>query len=243
MNKDKELLKLIENIKKESKGHAQDAYIKELYKIHEPMVLSFINKYHLSSDLIDDFINEAHFVMYSCAINYNEDLNIKFSTYLYDALNKMITNFLSDDKLISPYLMRKIKSIEDFIEEYYRLNDKPPKIKDIADALKISESKVEEYLIYKDLKINQKLDSLEVSDTLSIENSVLLEDNLKSLNLALKKLDEIEMKIIIYRFGLDGNDKLSYEEIGKEYNLSGETIRNKYKKAINKLRKLMEEEK
>jgi len=55
------------------------------------------------------------------------------------------------------------------------------------------------------------------------------------------QLPEREAKIIRFRFGLDGGDERTLEDVGRKFNLTRERIRQLQNLALQKLRKLLEE--
>ena len=54
---------------------------------------------------------------------------------------------------------------------------------------------------------------------------------------ALKRLDPREEQVIRMRFGLDGQNPQTLEEVGKEFNVTRERIRQIEAKALRKLRR------
>ena len=57
----------------------------------------------------------------------------------------------------------------------------------------------------------------------------------EQLRQAILKLDERELKILVMRYGLSGQSPMTLEEIGKEFGLSRERIRQIEKEALSKL--------
>ena len=70
----------------------------------------------------------------------------------------------------------------------------------------------------------------------SPDKKVLDESLKEALNNLLKTLTESERKIISMRFGLDGYEPMSLQQIGDKFKLSKERIRQIEKKAIRRLR-------
>ncbi|HYG35447.1 MAG TPA: sigma-70 family RNA polymerase sigma factor, partial [Clostridia bacterium] len=56
----------------------------------------------------------------------------------------------------------------------------------------------------------------------------------------IQKLPERERRILLCRFGLEGEDEHTLEELGKMFNLTRERIRQLQNEALHKLRDMME---
>jgi RNA polymerase primary sigma factor len=66
------------------------------------------------------------------------------------------------------------------------------------------------------------------------------ENNLKSdLDRMVNSLDQREADILRMRFGLDGQDELTLEEVGRKFNVTRERVRQLQNLALQKIRKLM----
>ena len=66
------------------------------------------------------------------------------------------------------------------------------------------------------------------------------ENNLKSdLDRMVHSLDQREADILRMRFGLDGQDELTLEEVGRKFNVTRERVRQLQNLALQKIRKLM----
>jgi RNA polymerase primary sigma factor len=66
------------------------------------------------------------------------------------------------------------------------------------------------------------------------------ENNLRTdLDQMIKSLDQREAEILRFRFGLDGRDELTLEEVGQKFNVTRERVRQLQNLALQKIRKLM----
>ena len=81
-----------------------------------------------------------------------------------------------------------------------------------------------------------------VPDESSIDPSTETQDrnDLSQLNSFMESLNARETVILRQRFGLDGSQEKTLEEIGREFGLTRERIRQLQNKALNKLRALLE---
>jgi len=112
--------------------------------------------------------------------------------------------------------------------------------------MQISEKNVEEILEFAqdttslDAFINDDEDStLEdfISDETSNPENSIMESMLKNdISRLVNKLSPREANIIKLRFGLDGCEKCSLEELGKRYNVTRERIRQLEQNALRQLR-------
>ncbi len=79
------------------------------------------------------------------------------------------------------------------------------------------------------------VDMLEDEQNISPENSLKKTELDESIKFALAQLSEIESQVIVTRFGLFNNAKMTLKELGKQLSLSNERIRQIEKKALGKL--------
>jgi RNA polymerase primary sigma factor len=96
-----------------------------------------------------------------------------------------------------------------------------------------------------DAPINDEEGGTPFSEVVGDENAVSPYDQLREKNLQsdlrglLDALDERESKIIKMRFGLDGYDEMTLEEVGRLFNVTRERVRQLQNIALSKMRKSM----
>jgi RNA polymerase primary sigma factor len=96
-----------------------------------------------------------------------------------------------------------------------------------------------------DAPIGEEGESATFGEIVGDENAVspydnVRENNLKSdLDRMINSLDQREADILRMRFGLDGQDELTLEEVGRKFNVTRERVRQLQYLAIQKIRKLM----
>src|SRR5690606_10975527 len=66
---------------------------------------------------------------------------------------------------------------------------------------------------------------------------VMKQIHLESLKIVLQRLDDRERRILEMRYGLNGNEPATLDEVGREFNVTRERIRQIETRAIEKLRK------
>lgn len=87
------------------------------------------------------------------------------------------------------------------------------------------------------------LDIIEVEQTDVVENMQMSEDILHLQEHIDHKLDDREKEILLMRYGLRGQKELTQREIGEKLNISRSYISRIEKKALQKLKKALQEEK
>ena len=96
-----------------------------------------------------------------------------------------------------------------------------------------------------DAPISDEGDSATFGEIVGDENATspfenVRERNLKSdLNRMINSLDKREADILRMRFGLDGHDELTLEEVGRKFKVTRERVRQLQNLALQKIRKLM----
>ena len=122
-----------------------------------------------------------------------------------------------------------------------------PTIKQIAKAMKMSESKVEEVMqiamdpISLDKPVGDEDDSI-IADFIADQNVISPESNAERVMLKdqiVKLLDGLkprEKTVLMLRFGIGDDHQRTLEEVGKEINVTRERIRQIEDKALRKLK-------
>ena len=128
-------------------------------------------------------------------------------------------------------------------------NNKDVTIKEIMTLLNISKATAKDYLyictptLPLNYKTSDESDSDEIGDLVndnSIDdmfNEIIKKDLLEYLLSILKKsLKEKEYNVIVMRYGLDGNEPMTLQQVGDYYMVSRERIRQIESKALRRLR-------
>ena len=137
-------------------------------------------------------------------------------------LIKAIDTFSSDkSKKISSYLSR---CIENEILMHIRSNKK------VISTLSLFEPIGED-----DDGQEIKLEDIISSENIDYNEKIDKENKITKLYKYLKVLDELEMKILSLRYGLNGNNEYTQKEIGKMLNISRSYVSRIEKKALNKI--------
>jgi RNA polymerase primary sigma factor len=227
---------------------------KRLVEANLRFVVSYAKRYRGIGVPFLDLIHEGNLGLIEAARRFDPDRNVKFITYAVWWVRQAIMQALSVQARIfslpaklSPVAARFRREVSALSEEL----DHAPSAQEIADDLDISEAEAGALMRItgEDVSLSDRLaggaddEGRELGDVLAQQTTPLVEDELirqalvSQIHSVLGELDPREREVMSLRFGLEGGEPQTLQQIGNRLRLSRERVRQIEARAKEKLRR------
>jgi RNA polymerase primary sigma factor len=223
--------------------------LEKLTKANLRFVVSVAKQYQNSNMTLGDLINEGNLGLIKAASRFDETRGFKFISYAVWWIRQSIMQALAEQSRIVRLPLNRVSSLNKISRTFSELEQKyqrEPSAEELAEFLETDADEVTENMKLTNRKVsmdapfqngegNSLLDVLE-DDQIEATDSELMVDSLRrEVQRTLSTLSEREADVISNYYGLNGDHAMTLEEIGEQYGLTRERVRQIKDKATKRL--------
>ena len=224
--------------------------LKKLCEANLRFVVSVAKDYQGQGLPLTDLINEGNLGLIKAAERFDETRGFKFISYAVWWIRQSILQALAEHSRIVRLPLNRVGTISKITraaEELEGEQERTPneeelatklgiKTQEVSDAVRISRRHHSLDAPFRDGEKNSLIDIIEDGGQKAPDRNLMDESLEAEIQSALDTLKDREREVIKMYFGIDREYALTLNEIGEEFNLTRERVRQIKEKAIRRLR-------
>lgn len=223
----------------------------KLTKANLRFVVSVAKQYQNQGLTLGDLINEGNLGLIKAAQRFDETRGFKFISYAVWWIRQSILQALAEQSRIVRLPLNRVGSLNKISRTFAELEqqyEREPSAEELADVLELTIQEVESTMkiskrhVSMDAPVSKETEGTNLYDSIANNkednpDTNLMLDSLKNeLRRALATLTSRESDVLKLYFGLNGGHSMTLEEIGQQFSLTRERVRQIKEKAIRRLR-------
>ncbi len=247
--KPKEEVRLAKLVRSEDKNKSLKA-LKKLTQSNLRFVVSVAKKYQGQGLPFTDLINEGNLGLIKAAERFDETRGFKFISYAVWWIRQSILQALAENSRIVRLPLNRVGTISKVMKIANKLEqdiERKPNEVEIAEKLEMKPEEVSDTIMiskrqnsldapFRNGEKNSLIDVVEDEGQSPPDNDLMFESLKNEIASALDTLTDREREIIRMYFGIEREYPLTLNEIGEQFNVTRERIRQIKEKAIRRLR-------
>ena len=229
-----------------------EAALDKLTKANLRFVVSVAKQYQNQGLNLSDLINEGNIGLIKAAQRFDETRGFKFISYAVWWIRQSVMQAIAEQARIVRLPLNKIGNITKINRTFAQLeqvHEREASVDEVAEVLDITSAEVKDALkisgrhISVDAPLSSDAESSTMLDLMSEKNSILHPDKAlmaeslrDEIERSFSTLPSREAEILRLYFGINCKAPLTLEEIGEEFALTRERVRQIKEKALRKLK-------